>query len=520
MIKLLRGAALAAVVLLAAGGVLYLFFGLRVVMTGGGMPALRFVRSSSEQEAIVERHRAAQRADAQARGLGSDVSAPPASAPGEAAGAARPEGVDASNTAATTGSVPPGLPAPASSAASVVASSRGSAPGYWTDFRGPQRDGVYRERPVVVDWPAGGLMPLWKQPAGAGYASFVVAGGRAFTIEQRGAREVVAAYDVLTGRELWTNAWDTEFRESMGGDGPRATPTWADGLVFALGAIGELRALDEATGRVVWRTNILTDSRASNINWGMAGAPLVVDDTLVVVPGGRNGQSVVAYDRRTGKRAWAALDDQAAYASPMLATLGGVRQIVLFTASRVLGLATDGSRVLWAHPWPGPNDINAAQPLVVSENRLFISSGYGVGGALLELTPSADGFTVREVWRNTRMKNRFASAVLHDGIIYGLDEAILAAVDAATGELVWKGGRYGYGQLILASDHLIVLTEDGDLALVRATRERFNEVARFPVLEGKTWNVPALTGGYLLVRNLAEMAAFDLRPRASVETGR
>jgi outer membrane protein assembly factor BamB len=195
----------------------------------------------------------------------------------------------------------------------------------------------------------------------------------------------------------------------------------------------------------------------------------------------------------------------------MLVTLGGARQIVVFTASRVLGLAPDGSRVLWDFPWPGPNDINAAQPLVVSDSRLFISSGYGVGGAVIELTPAGDKFTVREVWRNTRMKNRFASAVLHDGVIYGLDESILAAVDAATGELAWKGGRYGYGQIILASGHLIVLTEDGDLALVRATRERFDEVARFPVLEGKTWNVPVLSSGYLLVRNLAEMAAFDLR---------
>jgi outer membrane protein assembly factor BamB len=506
MAKLVKLAALGVLVLVAAAGVLYLFFGLRVVMTGGGRPALRFVRSSGEQAAIVERHRAAQRAEAEARGAGSGVSAAPAAAPAgaDASGGATVEAAGAPKDAPSPGAGASG-PASLSRSEPAAATSRGDVPGYWTDFRGPQRDGVYRERPVTTRWPAGGLRPLWKQPAGGGYASFAVA---------RGPREVVAAYDVLSGREIWTNAWDTEFRESMGGDGPRATPTWADGLIYALGAMGELRALDDATGRVVWRTNILSDSRASNLGWGMAAAPLVVDETLVVVPGGRSGQAVVAYDRRTGTRAWAALDDQAAYASPMLATLGGVRQIVLFTASRVLGLATDGSRVLWEYPWPGPNDINAAQPLVVSENRIFISSGYGVGGAVIELTPAGERFTAREVWRNTRMKNRFASAVLHEGVIYGLDEAILGAVDAATGELAWKGGRYGYGQLILASGHLIVLTEDGDLALVRATRERFDEVARFPVLEGKTWNVPALSGGYLLVRNLAEMAAFDLRDGA------
>ena len=163
-------------------------------------------------------------------------------------------------------------------------------------------------------------------------------------------------------------------------------------------------------------------------------------------------------------------------------------------------------------PFATYNGINASQPLVVGDNRVFISSSYGTGAAMLELSRGAGGnITVREVWRNNRMKNRFSSSVLQKGIIYGLDEAILAAIDAETGELKWKGGRYGYGQVLLAGDRLIVLTEDGDLALVRATPERHEEVTRFPVLEGKTWNVPALAGGYLLVRNLSEMAAFDLR---------
>jgi outer membrane protein assembly factor BamB len=134
-----------------------------------------------------------------------------------------------------------------------------------------------------------------------------------------------------------------------------------------------------------------------------------------------------------------------------------------------------------------------------------------MGAAVVEIAKGESGLSVREVWRNTRMKNRFASSVLHRGFIYGFDEAILACLDAATGELKWKGGRYGYGQLLLAGGHLIVLTEEGELALVTATPDRHEELARFPVLSGKTWNVPAIGGGFLLVRNLAEMAAFDLR---------
>jgi len=384
----------------------------------------------------------------------------------------------------------------------------------WSGFRGPDRDGVYRETPVITSWPAAGLKPLWKQPVGLGYASFAIGRGRAFTIEQRRNEEVVAAYDVATGRELWTNRWTGEFRELMGGDGPRATPAWADGLVYAVGALGELRCLDDETGRTIWRVNILDDNRAENTQWGVSASPLIVDDTVIMFPGGPSGRSIVAYDRKTGKRAWSAEDDRAAYVSPMLATLGGVRQLLVISANRLMGLTPDRGERLWEYPWTTQYDINAAQPVVVGDKRVFISSSYGTGAAVIELSGRNDGkFDVREIWRNVRMKNKFASSVLLDGYIYGLDENILACIDANTGELKWKGGRYGYGQVILASGNLIVLTEEGDLVLVRATPDKHEELARFSAIEGKTWNVPTIASGVLLVRNLQEMAAFDLRKR-------
>lgn len=484
-------AAMIAAAILAVG-VLYQFFGLRLVMDGGGIPRPQFVVSSADQAARIEQHRTTQRAQPPSV---SSSAAPTTDATDPQRGAVE-----------VKADVAPDVdPAPAGSARGGV------GPTYWTDFRGPQRNGEYREGPLRVDWPASGLSPIWKQPVGAGYASFVIARNRAFTIEQRGANEVVAAYDVATGRELWTNVWAAEFRESMGGDGPRATPTWFDGRVFALGATGELRALDEATGKVIWRTNILADAKADNLPWGMSAAPLVVGDGVVVLPGGSPNQSVVSYDRATGKKLWSTLGDVQAYSSPMLVTLLGVPQIIFFSASRLVGLSLDGSKELWAYPWPVMNGINASQPMAIDDSRVFLSSSYGGGAAVIELSRDADRVSVREVWRNTRMKNRFSSSVLHDGIIYGLDESILAAIDAGTGELKWKGGRYGYGQLLLADGHLIVLTENGDLALVRATPDRHEELTRFHVLDGKTWNVPAIAGGYLLVRNLAEMAAFDLR---------
>jgi outer membrane protein assembly factor BamB len=480
LLKLAVLAVIAAVVLVA---VLYRFFGLRVDFYGGPTPRVSFGQSADTRAEALERHRETQRAAAPA---GAPSQGSPGPAPGE------------------TAAVPHAGPAGAAPAA------RDGAP-YWTDFRGPARDGHYRELPILTTWPARGLTPLWKQPAGGGYASFVVARKRAFTIEQRRRQEVVAAYDADTGRELWTHAWDGEFRETMGGDGPRATPTWADGFVFALGALGELRCLNEATGALVWRKNILEDNGATNLPWGMAASPLVFETTIIVLPGGSSGRSVVAYDRRTGDRVWSALGDRQAYSSPMLATLAGRRQLLVVSATRMVGLTPERGDLLWEYPWAVEYDINASQPLVVGPNRVFISSSYGGGAALVELVPDGDRFAVREVWRNNRMKNKFTSSLLHEGFIYGLDESILACLDAATGELKWKGGRYGYGQVVLASGHLIVLTEDGTLVLVRATPDRHEELARFPAIEGKTWNHPALAGGILLVRNLQEMAAFDLR---------
>jgi len=386
----------------------------------------------------------------------------------------------------------------------------------WPGFRGAERDGVYRGT-VRTSWD--GLAPMWKKTVGGGRASFAVAGGRAVTIEQRQRNEVVVAYDVMTGKELWTHAWSERFNSKFmgimgGGEGPRATPAFADGLVYALGGRGELRCLDVATGKLVWRTNILQDAGAKNLTWGMAGSPLIAGDAVIVQPGGPKGRSVAAYDRRTGKPLWTALDDKTAYASPMQITLRGVPQFVIVTAKRLVGLGLDRRDVLWEFPWTTDHDASAVQPIVIGDNRIFYSSGYGTGAVVIELTKTGDKFSVREIWRNIRMKNRQSTSVLREGFIYGLDEGILACLDAATGDLKWKGGRYGHGQVLLAGDHLLVTTEEGDLILVAATPGKMTELARVPAVDGETWNVPAFADGILLVRNAKEMAAFDLRADA------
>src|SRR6185503_16739089 len=355
--------------------------------------------------------------------------------------------------------------APATAAAPGVVTANGQAvaPGtttdpaaahatrnYWTNFRGPNRDGRYDEMAILTSWPSGGLKPLWKQPIGVGFASFVIADGRAFTIEQRRRQELVVAYDVATGRELWTRPWSAEFTDSTG-DGPRATPTWDDGRLYALGATGELRCLDANTGSVFWGKNILTDNQAQNLQWAMAASPLIVDDKVIVLPGGTSGKSVVAYNKLTGAPVWRVLSDVQAYVSPMLVDLAGRRQIVVVSSSRVVGLTPEKGELLWSYTWDTDMGINVSMPILVDRNRFFISSGYGKGAALVEVKGSGNSYSATTIWENIMMKNKFNSSVLHNGYVYGLDEGILVCLDVNTGERKWKEGRFGYGQIILTN---------------------------------------------------------------------
>jgi outer membrane protein assembly factor BamB len=462
---------------------------------------------SDEHYAALERHRAEQQKSAPATD-------PAAGAAPAADPQAAPLPADPNAQAPAPGAPVEGQAAP-QVAAEVAAQPAAAAPAapsarrnYWTQFRGPARDGRYDERPVKTNW-EGGLPLLWKQPSGGGYASFSVADGVAYTIEQRRRQEVVAAYNVETGRELWTHAWDALYTDSTG-DGPRATPTWHEGRLYALGAQGELRCLDARTGKLIWSKNILKENGASNIQWGMAASPLVVGDKVVVMPGGSNGKSVVAYNARTGAHAWGALDDAASYTSPMLVTLAGRRQVLVVTGRNIAGLAPENGAVLWVYPWSNSSGINVAQPLVVGPNRLFISAGYGKGAALVEVGGAGDKLSAAAVWERPSMKNKFNSSVLHEGHVYGLDENMLTSVEIATGQQKWKARGYGYGQVVLASGHLIVTTEEGEIALVRATPAGHTELARFPALEGRTWNVPAISNGRLLVRNATQMACYKL----------
>jgi len=451
----------------------------------------RWSRSDNEAHyAALEQNRAQQQAQA------ANPSQPATATTAQPAASASP--------AANGQPAAPGAPGTSSEVAAAHA-----VRNYWTNFRGPNRDGRYDEMPVLASWPSQGLTPLWKQPIGLGYGSFTIADGRAYTLEQRRRQEVVAAYDVNNGHELWVQGWNAEYNDETG-DGPRATPTWDDGRLYALGATGELRCLDAKSGSVIWGKNILSDNQASNLQWAMAASPLVVDDKVIVVPGGAGNKSVVAYNKLTGAPIWRSQSDTAAYVSPMLVTLAGRRQILVVSSSRVFGLAPEDGSLLWSNGWDTSMGINVSQPIIVDKNRFFISSGYGKGAALVEIQGSGKSFTAKTVWENINMKNKFNSSVLHQGYVYGLDEGILTCVDVNSGERKWKGGRYGYGQVLLAGNNLIIMSDTGDLVLVSASPDKFAELARFKALEGKTWNYPAIAAGRLYVRNANEMAAYNI----------
>lgn len=398
------------------------------------------------------------------------------------------------------------------------------SPGDWPQFRGPTRDGIVRHVGIRRDWDAHPPKKLWKHVVGLGWSSFAVVDGLAFTQEQRGEQEAVVCYALETGDQIWAHTDRTRFSETMGGDGPRATPTVYESRVYSLGATGILNCFDPISGELHWSRNILRDAGLSpetgNLPWGMAGSPCAYDDVVVVNPGGPDGKSVIAYDIESGEIRFSGGDRRAAYVAPRLAAIDGVRQILVYGAEGIGGHDSTTAEELWWHAWANPQGINAAQPIVVDETGVFVSTGYNVGCLLLDVTQTEQGWKAEPRWkRENKFKLKFNGGVHKDGYIYGLDEGILACLDVAAGEHTWKRGRYKYGQLLLIDDVLLVTDEWGKVALVEANPDRYREIASFQAVEGKTWNHPALANGRLLIRSDREAACFDVSPVVTTASG-
>jgi outer membrane protein assembly factor BamB len=378
----------------------------------------------------------------------------------------------------------------------------------WPAFRGPNRDGVVRGPQIATDWSKSPPVELWRQKIGPGWSSFAARGDRFYTQEQRGDDELVSCYNLTTGKPVWRRRDAARFWESNAGAGPRATPTLAAGRVYSLGATGILNALDAGSGAVVWSRNAGTDSGEKVPGWGFASSPLVVNDLVIVAASGR----LIAYDAASGKPRWLGPTHSGGYSSPHLMTIGGVAQVLLLSGAGASSVAPADGKLLWEYEWAGTPML---QPARTSDGDLLVTTGDMSGGAgmrRLAVARGSAGWTVDERWTSVGLKPYFNDFVVHKGCAFGFDGSILACIDLKDGKRKWKGGRYGHGQLVLLPDQdlLLVLSEEGELALVSATSEQFTELAKVPAIEGKTWNHPALIGDVLLVRNGEEMAAFRL----------
>ena len=375
----------------------------------------------------------------------------------------------------------------------------------WPSFRGTDRDSILHGVRIETDWATSPPIELWRRKVGPGWSSFAVRSDLLYTQEQRGEEEVVACYHAATGEPVWRHRDTARFWESVGGAGPRGTPTLAHGRVYTLGGTGIVNVLDAADGTVVWSRDAAADTGAELPVWGFSGSPLVTGDLVVVAASG----ALIAYDLATGDPRWTGPAAGEGYSSPHLMTIDGVEQILQLNGDGLIGVAPADGSVLWEHAWSG---YPIVQPAQTADGDLLFSVSSSSGTRRVAVAQGPGGWTAEERWTSLGLKSYFNDFVVHEGHAYGFDGSILAAIDVRDGERKWKGGRYGGGQLFLLADQdlLLVLSEKGELALVSATPDGFNELARFPAIEGKTWNHPVLAGDILLVRNAEEMAAFRL----------
>lgn len=388
------------------------------------------------------------------------------------------------------------------SAASAPAPAATQRQAEWPGFRGPKRDGVVRGVKIKTDWSASPPVQLWKRPIGPGWSSFAVDGDVFYTQEQRGDKEVVASYKMSTGQPVWSHSDAARFFESNAGAGPRATPTLSNGRVYTFGATGILNVLDASNGAVVWTRDVAKETNTQVPFWGFSSSPLVIGDTVIVAASGQ----LVGYDAASGNRRWLGPTAGGSYSSPQLVTINGVQQVLMMSGTGAMSVTPADGKQLWQHAWGGNSIV---QPQLTGDGDVLITSQEG-GARRLAVTQGAAGWSVAERWTSNALKPYFNDFVIHKGYAFGFDGRILSCIDLKDGQRKWKGGRYGNGQLVLLSDQdlLLVLSEEGELALVQATADQFTEIAKLPAIQGKTWNHPVLVGDVLLVRNSEEMAAF------------
>ena len=383
----------------------------------------------------------------------------------------------------------------------------------WSQWRGANRDGISNDTGLLKDWPAGGPPLAWQAAgAGAGYSSFSASGGRLYTIGARDDVEFVMAFDRATGKKLWETANGRRFRNDRG-DGPRSTPTTDGVFVYAFGGTGELACLDAATGRKVWSINAVQQFGGVTPYWGYSESPLIVGDRIVFNAGGRRA-SIVAVNKTDGKVLWQQPGDEAGYSSPVLLRTGSLQQVVFFTASRGLAVDPRDGRLLWSYDRASNRTANVATP-VVRGNRVFFSSDYGTGAALVDVRAAGNFATADEVYFTREMRNHHASSVLVGTHLYGFNSSILTALAFDSGTAAWRHRSVGKGSLIYADERLYLFSENGVVGLADASPAEYRERGRFQLKTGttETWSHPIITSGLLILRDQDRVYGYDVRQK-------
>ncbi len=413
-------------------------------------------------------------------------------------------------------------PAGPETKASSVETNLSFATPEWPGFRGVDCSGSCKGPMIATNWTEQPPRQIWKVPVGPGWSSFAVAGNLLFTQEQRGAMETVVCYDAGSGREIWQRQYEARLEDPMGGPGPRATPTLANGGLFVLGATGMFLRLNPATGDVVWQKNLKEiASRAAPLMWGFSGSPLVVGSNVMVWAGGTDGKGLLAFDVETGALRWSVASGTDTYASPQLSTIAGEDLVLMLSNDGLVLVEPASGKVRLNYDWKF-SGYRALQPAVVSGDTVLLGTPMNLGTRAIRITKVNGELAAAELWTSRNLKTDFSDMVTHQGYIYGNDAGFLACLDLKTGDRMWKGGRYGKGQFLLLENAglLLVIAENGQLHLVRADPKEFVEVASFKALEGKTWNHPVVVGDKLYVRNSQEAAGFQLSTVKDAETVR
>jgi len=398
--------------------------------------------------------------------------------------------------------------------------------GDWPEFRGPNRDGTLRDVQISTDWESSPPRLLWKRQIGPAWSSVVIIGDRLFTQEQLGKKEAVVCLDLGSGQTLWSHQDDGRHEDVQGGAGPRATPTFAEGRIYSLGATGILNCLDAETGERKWFRDIAADAESKIPMWGFSSSPLLVTDLVVVFAGNDAGdgqKSLLAYDKDSGEPAWTAQAGQRSYSSPQLALVGGEPQLLFVSERGLFGFNPSDGALLWEHSTPAgnPGVPRAVQPRLVGTNRILFDAGPDLGTALINVSHGEQSWVPTENWTSRQLKPSFNDFVVQGNAIYGFDGRILTCIDLQTGRRRWKDGRYGSGQVLLISDQslLLVVTDEGEVVLVAAEPSKHRELGRFQAIKGKTWNHPVIAHDRLFVRNAEEVACYGLRLQASRNGG-